>query len=107
MRKVVGAVAPPISEEAEVVLSTYKKPEAPPPPTAGAVETTSPDSFPPPPPPPSFSPMVTGAGCFIGVGMLEYFHYYTGTDYTMVVGSLGASATIVFGYPSSPFGQPR
>eukprot|EP01050_Picozoa_sp_SAG11_P007401 SAG11_NODE_616_length_8192_cov_9.386136_3_plen_181_part_00 len=49
-----------------------------------------------------------GAGSFVGIGALCAYHYgIEGTEMSMVLGSFGASAVLVFGFPAAPFSQPR
>ena len=51
---------------------------------------------------------IAAAGCFIGIGTLATIHYdfMDGSPYTMVLGSMGATAVLVFGAPAAPFSQP-
>ena len=48
-------------------------------------------------------------GSAIGIGICEYLsaQYFEPRDLTLVVGSLGASAILVYGAVKSPFSQPR
>lgn len=48
-------------------------------------------------------------GSAIGIGLCEFLsaQYFEPTDLTLVVGSLGASAILVYGAVKSPFSQPR
>ncbi len=48
-------------------------------------------------------------GAFIGIGAVGWLdqHFLTGTDLTLMLGSLGASAVLLFGTPRSPLAQPR
>ena len=48
-------------------------------------------------------------GCAMGIGLCEYLsaQYFEPRDTTLVIGSLGASATLVYGVIKSPFSQPR
>ena len=49
-----------------------------------------------------------GAAAFVGIGCLTGLHYgILQEDVTMVLGSFGATAVLVYGYPSAPFSQPR
>ena len=45
----------------------------------------------------------------MGIGLCEYLsaQYFEPRDTTLVIGSLGASATLVYGVIKSPFSQPR
>lgn len=51
---------------------------------------------------------IAATGCFIGIGTLATIHYdfMDGSPYTMVLGSMGATAVLVFGAPAAPFSQP-
>lgn len=49
----------------------------------------------------------SGAGAFAGIGMLSVIHHLAGSEYTMVLGSFGASAVLLFAAPAVPFSQPR
>ncbi|MEO5376435.1 MAG: HPP family protein [Magnetococcus sp. DMHC-6] len=40
------------------------------------------------------------------VGWLDHF-YLSGTDLTLMIGSFGASAVLIYGAPASPLAQPR
>ena len=48
-------------------------------------------------------------GSAIGIGLCEYLsaQYFEPRDTTLVIGSLGASAILVYGVIKSPFSQPR
>jgi CBS-domain-containing membrane protein len=48
-------------------------------------------------------------GCTIGIGLCEFLsaQYFEPRDETLIIGSLGASATLVYGVIKSPFSQPR
>ena len=48
-------------------------------------------------------------GAFIGIGAVGWLdqRFLTGTDLTLAIGSLGASAVLLFGTPRSPLAQPR
>ena len=52
---------------------------------------------------------VSGAGAFAGVGALSLAHFglFSGSDMTMILGSMGATAALVYGAPAAPFSQPR
>ena len=49
------------------------------------------------------------AGAFIGIGAVGWLNqrFFTGTDLTLVIGSLGASAVLLYGAVRSPLAQPR
>jgi hypothetical protein len=52
----------------------------------------------------------SGAASFFGIGCLTGLHYgiFDGNmDITMVLGSFGATAVLVYGYPAAPFSQPK
>lgn len=70
------------------------------------VQTPAP---PPPTPRPSLRAVaLSGLGAFFGVGTLSVFHYYgIPNESTMLLGSLGASAVLIFGSPAAPFSQPK
>lgn len=48
-------------------------------------------------------------GACLGIGAVALLDqlYFVGTDLTLVIGSLGASAVLVYGAPRSPLAQPR
>lgn len=48
-------------------------------------------------------------GAFLGIGTLIVLNQYvfSDTDLTLVIGSLGASAVLLYGAPRSPLAQPR
>ena len=48
-------------------------------------------------------------GAFLGISAVAYLHYriLAGTDLVLIVGSLGASALLIYGAIKSPFAQPR
>lgn len=48
-------------------------------------------------------------GAFLGIGAVAWIHqaFFAGTDLTLVIGSLGASAVLVYGAVRSPLAQPR
>jgi len=48
-------------------------------------------------------------GGFIGISAVGWFHkfFFEGTDLTLLIGSFGASAVLVYGAVRSPLGQPR
>ena len=55
-----------------------------------------------------------GASAFFGIGCLTGLHYgpwlndgWASGDITMVLGSFGATAVLVYGYPAAPFSQPK
>lgn len=48
-------------------------------------------------------------GAFIGIGSVGWFNqqFFAGSDLTLTIGSLGASAVLLYGAPRSPLAQPR
>lgn len=48
-------------------------------------------------------------GSTLGIGAIAWLASlkFTGSDYLLLVGSLGASSVLLFAAPSSPFAQPR
>ena len=48
-------------------------------------------------------------GGFLGILVLAWLNhfFFTGTEYTLVIASFGASAVLLFGAPRSPLAQPR
>jgi len=48
-------------------------------------------------------------GSFLGIIAISYFHMdiLDDKDLTLVVGSFGASAVLIYGVPNSPLSQPR
>ncbi|AYJ80948.1 HPP family protein [Aliarcobacter cryaerophilus ATCC 43158] len=48
-------------------------------------------------------------GSFLGIMAISYFHmdFLDDKDLTLVVGSFGASAVLIYGVPNSPLSQPR
>jgi CBS-domain-containing membrane protein len=48
-------------------------------------------------------------GSFLGIGLVAYLNFkvLAGTDLVLLVGSLGASALLIYGALKSPFAQPR
>ena len=48
-------------------------------------------------------------GAFLGIAAVAWLNqwFFAGTDLTLVIGSLGASAVLVFGAVRSPLAQPR
>ncbi|MEO5358516.1 MAG: HPP family protein [Nitrospirae bacterium YQR-1] len=48
-------------------------------------------------------------GAFLGIMAVACISYYVidGTGYTMIIGSFGASAVLIYGAIKSPFAQPR
>jgi CBS-domain-containing membrane protein len=48
-------------------------------------------------------------GAFLGISAVAYLNYriLAGTDLVLIVGSLGASALLIYGAIKSPFAQPR
>ncbi|EGV28206.1 HPP family protein [Thiorhodococcus drewsii AZ1] len=62
------------------------------------------------PPRVSLSEMLwSWVGAFLGIGALVWVNqrFFVGTDLTLVIGSLGASAVLTYGAPRSPLAQPR
>ena len=60
------------------------------------------------PMPPMRQLVRAGMGCFAGVAGLTMAHHGLGEpDAAMVLGSMGATAVLVFGFPDAPFSQPR
>ena len=62
------------------------------------------------PPRISFSEMVwSWIGAFLGISAVGFVHFtmFRGTDLTMIIGSFGASAVLVYGAIKSPLAQPR
>ncbi len=52
---------------------------------------------------------VSGAISFVSMGVLSAVHFGVtgGADLTMILGSMGASAVLVYAAPAVPFAQPR
>jgi hypothetical protein len=52
---------------------------------------------------------VSGFLAFLGIGALSLLHFGLSDshDYTIILGSFGASAVLLFGAPTVPFSQPR
>jgi CBS-domain-containing membrane protein len=48
-------------------------------------------------------------GSFVGIGTVAWLNqrFFVGTDLTLIIGSLGASAVLTYGAPRSPLAQPR
>ena len=73
--------------------------------------TRPPSALPPPPsPPPTRSTEVLAAGAtsFAGIGTISFLHFgLEPSDLTMVLGSMGASAVLLYAAPEAPFSQPR
>lgn len=48
-------------------------------------------------------------GSFLGIAAVGFLdsHYCSGTDLTLIIGSFGASAVLIFGAIKSPLAQPR
>ena len=48
-------------------------------------------------------------GCLIGIGVCGYLssRFFESRDLTLMIGSMGASAVLVYGAIKSPFAQPR
>ncbi len=51
--------------------------------------------------------MYSGIVTFLGFGALSCVNYMHPADYTLLLGSFGATAALVFGEPQAPFSQPR
>ena len=49
------------------------------------------------------------AGAFLGIALVAFLNdkYFEGTDLVLLVGSLGASAVLIYGALKSPLAQPR
>eukprot|EP00928_Gymnodinium_smaydae_P073027 TRINITY_DN56299_c0_g1_i1.p1 TRINITY_DN56299_c0_g1~~TRINITY_DN56299_c0_g1_i1.p1 ORF type:complete len:274 (+),score=23.95 TRINITY_DN56299_c0_g1_i1:22-822(+) len=62
-----------------------------------------------PPRPASKDILASGAISFGGMGALSLLHFGVtgGSDMTMILGSMGASAVLVYAAPAVPFAQPR
>ena len=56
---------------------------------------------------PYFPILISGATSFAGIGLLNSIHLIDGTSLTLMVGSMGASAVLLFAAPQVPFSQPR
>jgi CBS-domain-containing membrane protein len=62
------------------------------------------------PPAVSFKEVLwSGLGALVGVGLCGWisYHYLEPRSLTLMIGSLGASAVLVYGVVTSPFSQPR
>ena len=62
------------------------------------------------PPPVSFTEILwSWIGSFLGIAAVAFanFHFLEGTDLTMIIGSFGASAVLIYGATRSPLAQPR
>jgi hypothetical protein len=63
------------------------------------------------PPPPATTKFVaqSALGSALGIGAMSFLHFFIadGHDYTLILGSFGASCVLVFGAPVAPFAQPR
>jgi CBS-domain-containing membrane protein len=62
------------------------------------------------PPAVSFSEILwSWVGAFIGISLVGIIngHVFAGTDLTLVIGSFGASAVLIYGAVRSPLAQPR
>ena len=71
---------------------------------------TKPDPPPPPPPSPPSALTIAASGLtsFAGIGAISALHFGIAPhDLTMVLGSMGASAVLLYGAPAAPFSQPR
>ena len=51
----------------------------------------------------------TGISSFTGLSALSSFHYNFSelSDYTLLLGSFGATSVLVYGFPNAPFSQPK
>ena len=51
----------------------------------------------------------TGISSFAGLSALSSFHYNFSelSDYTLLLGSFGATSVLVYGFPNAPFSQPK
>ena len=58
-----------------------------------------------PPAPIFFDILMGGIGGVLAIGIVGYLAHVTG--YPLVLGSFGASCVLIFGFPESPFSQPR
>ena len=47
------------------------------------------------------------AGSFAGIAALVALRELAGTDATIILGSFGATAVLLYGAPAVPFSQPR
>ncbi len=49
------------------------------------------------------------AGAFVGIGVIAWVEqrFFDGHDFSLLIGSIGASAVLVYGAPRSPLSQPR
>ena len=97
-----STAAPPTEEAQE------EAPPPPPEPTFGE-KLRGVEGFAPPPRPPLRQVLLTGATSFAGIGALSVLHYgvTAGSEFTLLLGSFGATAVLVFGAPAVPFSQPR
>jgi CBS-domain-containing membrane protein len=48
-------------------------------------------------------------GSFLGIAAVAFlhYHYFSGTDLILIIGSFGASAVLIYGAIKSPLAQPR
>ena len=61
-----------------------------------------------PPPPSALTIAASGLTSFAGIGAISVLHFGIAPhDLTMVLGSMGASAVLLYGAPAAPFSQPR
>ena len=75
-----------------------------------ALSAAIPPAVPPngnPPSPPLAIVATTGAFTTLGLGAICALHHFVGSDATLVLGSFGATACLIFAAPSAPFSQPR
>ena len=69
---------------------------------------TKPDPPKSPPPPSALTIAASGLTSFSGIGAISALHFGIAPhDLTMVLGSMGASAVLLYGAPAAPFSQPR
>ena len=69
---------------------------------------TKPDAPKSPPPPSALTIAASGLTSFAGIGAISALHFGIAPhDLTMVLGSMGASAVLLYGAPAAPFSQPR
>ena len=51
--------------------------------------------------------LASGAFSFTGIGLLSSLHHHVdATSFTMILGSMGATSVLVYGYPQAAFSQP-
>lgn len=49
--------------------------------------------------------LIASLGGFIAIAIISFLANYSG--YPLIMGSFGASCVLIFGYPDSPFSQPK